>query len=248
MKVHVTTFALAAILTAVAARAPARADAPDISVLILGGGRDAAAANRALSDWQRISKTVGALVKPAAGYPRVVESKTIAGLHPGFFIVIAGFCTEGDAAKRLETLRAFVPGAYRRTVHGQTAACPTEAKDMRLGDHALLARKAFQLSVAVIEPVDPNEHKAKVVALLFEAHRLVDVHSRDIGPLKTVGEGWDGGCSVQLRKKAHDVTVEAASFTHPWTGDPREEWTDRYVLSVAGDAIHEAVHPGRRGQ
>lgn len=67
----------------------------------------------------------------ADGFPKVMDSGSIAGMNPGFEIVVLGFCPAGSAAAssvaelvEKEAKRA-VPGAYGKEVRGTlAAACP----------------------------------------------------------------------------------------------------------------------------
>lgn len=80
-------------------------------------------------------KLKAALVVPAelrlsTGYPRLVESKTVAGLNPGFFLVVLGACADATAAQTSHgnglaaLIQRSLKGSYAKAVAAQAEACP----------------------------------------------------------------------------------------------------------------------------
>lgn len=113
----------------------------------------------------------------AAGYPQLVESATMPGLKPGFFVVVLGSCADrSEADVHLELMRAVAPGAYVRSVEGPSA-CPTlQASDPGaarggpvVGSHPFAATSKTTLEVR--RPASlaecPNQHLAVEVKLEF---------------------------------------------------------------------------------
>jgi len=74
-----------------------------------------------------------------AGYPKLIESKTVAGLNPGFFLVVLGACADGTAAQSSHDnglaalIQRALKGAYAKAVSAQPEACPLwiESTDSR---------------------------------------------------------------------------------------------------------------------
>jgi hypothetical protein len=112
-------------VSALALAGQARAAEPGAHVIIIAGGADAAPATSAVA---RLAKSgLGKRLELSAGFPRVVESSSVAGLKPGFHIAIAGFCpTKGkQAAIARDVLALEFPGTYLRTVTGESdTQCP----------------------------------------------------------------------------------------------------------------------------
>ncbi|MDX2009817.1 MAG: hypothetical protein SFW67_06495 [Myxococcaceae bacterium] len=80
------------------------------------------------------------------GYPKLVESKAIAGLNPGFFLVALGTCDDVTAAQSSHgnglaaVIQRKVKGAYAKPVVRQPSACPLwlDAGDVALENRAAL--------------------------------------------------------------------------------------------------------------
>ncbi|MDP3499476.1 MAG: hypothetical protein Q8S33_04060 [Myxococcales bacterium] len=93
-------------------------------------------------------KLKAALVVPTelrltAGYPKLIESKTVAGLNPGFFLVVLGACADSTAAQTRHgnglaaLIQRSLKGAYAKGVAAQPEACPlwvepTESRPAKL--------------------------------------------------------------------------------------------------------------------
>lgn len=69
-------------------------------------------------------------LKLSAGFPKLVDSKTIEGLNPGFFVIVLGVCGDTTAAETGHSngLAALVQrrlkGAYAKQVASRTLSCP----------------------------------------------------------------------------------------------------------------------------
>lgn len=84
-------------------------------MIILGGGKDAAAAQKALIRYKQKSQ-LWANFEPA-GYPKEMLSDTVTGLNPGFHIAVAGVCEQEEMAKLfLEIITTDMGGVYIRKV------------------------------------------------------------------------------------------------------------------------------------
>lgn len=102
-----------------------QAPAAEVQALILTGAGSEAAARPLLEAARK--RVVGAtdVLQLAAGFPKLVQSETVSGLKPGFWIVLAGFC-ESDTA--LDALKALDAGAYARPVQLEGGlSCPRVA-------------------------------------------------------------------------------------------------------------------------
>lgn len=65
-----------------------------------------------------------------AGFPKLIDSKTVEGLNPGFFLVVLGACADETAAQTSHTnglaalIQRGLKGAYAKAVAKQPEACP----------------------------------------------------------------------------------------------------------------------------
>ncbi|RKH56081.1 hypothetical protein [Corallococcus aberystwythensis] len=105
-----------------------RAEAGDKPVaLIWKGSKDKAEAEGQEYDWGKLEKLLEqtGLTLPE-GHPRLVQSKTVPGLKPGFWVWLLGTCPAEDAAPVLEHLKLLAPGTYSREVKlpAKKLACP----------------------------------------------------------------------------------------------------------------------------
>ncbi|MFT3711023.1 MAG: hypothetical protein QM817_25635 [Archangium sp.] len=91
--------------------------------LIWGGGAtpdDAAAALKNFRETPQVSQ----LLEFSAGYPKIVESKSVAGLKPGFHVVLLGVCGADESVVPLSALKAMQPQVYARPVQITERNCP----------------------------------------------------------------------------------------------------------------------------
>ncbi|MHA7629298.1 hypothetical protein [Corallococcus sp. M7] len=100
--------------------------------LIWKGSKDKAEAEAQGDNWDGLA---GLLEKTglslAEGHPKLVESKTVPGLKPGFWVWLLGTCPSDDAAPVLEHLKLLAPGTYSRPVKlaAKKLACPKPPAD-----------------------------------------------------------------------------------------------------------------------
>lgn len=97
----------------------APAFAGDVQALVITGTTSEAAAEPLLEAAKKRAEAVKDVFTLAPGFPKVVESATVKGLKPGFWIVLAGFCKTVDPG-----LKAIDPGAYAKPVQVDAEACP----------------------------------------------------------------------------------------------------------------------------
>ena len=105
-----------------------QADAADKpSALIWKGSKDKAEAEAQLASWDGLAKLLEktGLTLPE-DHPRLVQSKTVPGLKPGFWVWILGICASDETAPGLEHLKLLAPGTYSRPVKvsAKKLACP----------------------------------------------------------------------------------------------------------------------------
>lgn len=86
----------------------------DGQMIIWSGGRTESEAQGQLARFQRF---VAALKDFLTVTPLVVESATVEGLKPGFFVVALGVCDEKAARAPLKLFQAIEPAVYARQVH-----------------------------------------------------------------------------------------------------------------------------------
>ncbi|MFP2901794.1 hypothetical protein [Corallococcus sp. 4LFB] len=110
------------------ASTPASADAPAQAIL-WKGSRNKAEAEAQRATWV----TLEAFLRKAGlslpeGYPRLIESKTLPGLKPGFWVWLVGLCDPESAPSLLVPIKHLAPETYARAVRlpaGQLA-CPQQ--------------------------------------------------------------------------------------------------------------------------
>ncbi len=101
------------------------------TLLVWGGGKTPEEAAKSLADWKTKSPEWLTYVQLASGYPRIIESKTVTGLNPGFHIVVLGACDDGAAGLHaLDLFKLLEPSVYAKDVTwAEAAACPAPVGD-----------------------------------------------------------------------------------------------------------------------
>jgi hypothetical protein len=152
--------------------AVAGAEPQPARMFIWGGGKTREEAQTSLKQHEARAKEWDGVLALSEGYPRILESQTVAGLKPGFFVVVLGICEPGpETEKRLEAFKAFEPPVYARDVTWDAAlACPRHGITWRVASSNAWKKKdgtllAVELAPAV-EPSDKGEQPAD--------HRLRD--------------------------------------------------------------------------
>lgn len=101
------------------------------TLLVWGGGKTPEEAQKSLEEWKTKSPEWLTYVQLAAGYPRIIESKTVTGLNPGFHIVVLGACEDGIAGTHaLDLFKLLEPSVYSKDVTwAEASACPAPVGD-----------------------------------------------------------------------------------------------------------------------
>ncbi|MBZ4422739.1 hypothetical protein [Myxococcus sp. RHSTA-1-4] len=122
-------FVLASFALALAWAPLARAE--EAVALIWKGSKKKAEVEGLKPTWEPLGQLLadGGVVFPE-GFPTLVESRTIRGLKPGFWVWVVGFCPADDSGRVLELLKAVAPDTYARDVNipGKKLACPEAGK------------------------------------------------------------------------------------------------------------------------
>lgn len=142
------------------------------------------------------------------GFPKLVESKTVQGLNPGFFLVVLGACADGDAAQTSHgnglaaLIQRGLKGAYAKTVVKQPDACPLW---LEAGDPAPAKLTAL-------------EGRPDDVKLLFEVAKELDAQGGLIGAAillrRATALGAKEQATLDLLRKVEFV-LEDAPFRLP---------------------------------
>jgi len=96
---------------------------PATRALIWGGGATPDAAAAALKNFGETAEAKE-LFEFAAGYPKIVESKSVAGLKPGFHVVLVGVCGSDESLLALAAFKSLQPQVYARPVQVSERNCP----------------------------------------------------------------------------------------------------------------------------
>lgn len=101
------------------------------TLLVWGGGKTPEEAQKSLAEWKTKSPEWLTYVQLSNGYPRIIESKTVTGLNPGFHIVVLGACDDGIAgAHALDLFKLLEPSVYAKDVTwAEAPACPARVGD-----------------------------------------------------------------------------------------------------------------------
>lgn len=108
------------------AAGPAQAAPTEMRAIVLAGTKLPA---RVSGQLESVQAKLGALI-PAPGFPKVVESKLVPGLKPGFEVILLGLCptlgVEGGLTNLVEqAAKDAVSGSYSRPVKVEgPPACP----------------------------------------------------------------------------------------------------------------------------
>jgi hypothetical protein len=173
---------LLTVMTAVLAAEPA----PTARVFIAAGAKTQAQAQALLTKL----KLPAALVLPA-GYPKLLASKALPGLNPGFVLVVLGACPDSTAAQASHAnglaalIQRALPGAYAKTATPPKGApCPLWLDADAPLPPALAAVKERpddpQALLAAARVLDDPEHMLSAALLL---RRAVALGARDADTL-----------------------------------------------------------------
>jgi hypothetical protein len=151
-------------LASLAAQTDTKSPRPiDGQMIIWSGGRTQAEADKQGEAFKRYAQALRDFVEIT---PVVVESGSVEGLKPGFFVVALGVCDDKAARNFLKLFQAMEPSVYARQVHykaenaGEAPDCPTPVEVPRAGnDEPVL----WELG----DPVRATEGGGALVALPF---------------------------------------------------------------------------------
>lgn len=218
--------------------------------LVFSGGTTRADGDAALASWNRLAPLVDPHVRLAKGFPKVVESASLPGLKPGFFIVVLGQC---DSLEAFDVIKAIYPAAYTRPVTGAaTLACPTRTSS----EGSVTAERAsFKTATAVVNAfsVDSDSKDERGFPLREGSVGLVLVQLKTGAVLDTLTlEGSTASTSVgggpAPEETACTATVTATKdrlvVTRACRTDARDcgkkswarvRWTERDLVTVANE-------------
>ncbi len=140
--------------------APA-AKAEDAVALIWKGAKDQATAEALKPAWGPLGKLLAdsGVVIPE-GFPTLVQSSTVRGLKPGFWVWVVGFCPAGEGSAALAPLKVVAPDAYARDVQvpREKLDCPNvEAASLEAGSHTFKQPEGRVLRVFKYEESEAPE-------------------------------------------------------------------------------------------
>ncbi len=121
------------------------------TLLVWGGGQSRAEAEKVAADYEVRAKLWKGLLRLADGYPRILESASVPGLNPGFYVVVLGVCEAKAGAELAGTFDLFEPRTYPREVtwaEPGALPCPTLAENWRPDETARARGKAGELLAA----------------------------------------------------------------------------------------------------
>lgn len=189
-------------------------------LVIWGGGVTADEAKASLQRFEARDKQLPFL-ELEQGYPRILETQTVAGLKPGFFVVALGVCAS-ESEPTFKLLDALEPAVYTRDV-SMPVACP------RFSTPVEPEYETFTLNaVEVSKASDGLEYT------------VVAVTSKADGAEAEVKEWW---VAVQVRRKGAVVAEEQFSSLGSFS-----ELLQRVVASAKGVEFKEReVNPNCGG-
>lgn len=217
--------------------------------LVFSGGTTRADGDAALASWKRLAPLVDPHVRLAAGFPKVVESASLPGLKPGFFIVVLGQC---DSLEAFNVIKAIYPAAYARPVSGApTLACPTLTTEASITAESA----SFKTATAVVNAfsVDTDAKDERGFPRREGSVGVVLVHRKTGAVLDTVSlEGSSASTSVGSGPAPEETSCSAAVsatkdrlvVTRSCRTEARDcgkqswarvRWTERDLVTVANE-------------
>lgn len=230
----------------------------DTWLIIADGSTDIAEGQRKLEELQNRVP----LLRLARGYPQLVDSATMPGLKPGFYVVVLGACSDRVMADlRLGLARTVAPGAYLRPAAAEEA-CPAidratpVASGPVLGSWPVGPGSAAHFAFRRPTRADDCPDASGVVELRLEDQTLVSTQFLRGACTGTSGLSWgaptpvafDGTTLLWLRARGPDGDDEIAEdylygfFCGHWqtvlgpltVGEPHFENTAPGRLRVSG--------------
>lgn len=203
-----------------------------MEVLVLGGGKTPEEAEAWMGHWKAASALMGNLVGLDEGFPRVMRSDEVAGLNPGFHIVVLGFCAVEERAAPFTLIKAFFPGTYAKAVTGQEESCPTGGSELPIEQHTVNLKKEGLRMAAV---VTSSEEDAQAYIALFRGNTLLHHQSESYGDRS---EGFPQSCTLRLKgTKARMMTEVACSIDATECNDFVTYYRNRTTYTVEGGKL-----------
>ncbi|WP_163995386.1 hypothetical protein [Pyxidicoccus caerfyrddinensis] len=132
-----------------------QARAEEAVALIWKGSKNKADVESLEPTWKQLETLLadGGVVVPE-GFPTLVQSNTVRGLKPGFWVWVIGFCPADEGGRALELLKLVAPDAYSRDVKvpAKKLACPkTEDATLQADSHEFKLPEGRMLRVLTYE-------------------------------------------------------------------------------------------------
>jgi ankyrin repeat protein len=166
-----------------------------MDVIIWGGGKRPAEAQKWLEGWKAEAADYREWVKLAEGYPSVVESATVAGLKPGFHVALLGVCSPAQTRHALGVLKAFYPGVYARRVTATLKpACPLSSEQWeRVAQQSLSTPEGHVLTISEMRQKSTDASRFLVALRRATGERL--------GWQDEKPDGDEGKCQATLTRE-----------------------------------------------
>lgn len=219
----------------------------DAQVIIWGGGRTPEEGRKALERFEAERSGLEALLSLGEGYPRVVASDALPGLKPGFHVVMLGACKPEEGKEPLQTLQAFKPGVYARTVKMALApgSCPRRENELGWAGTERVAEKPYELSAVAFMALDPSASKVPWLVRLYlrdAAGALVDQDAVD--PRDGIWAGSDrNSCSAVPEAEGSSVRITVECDNLAGGGGPSKRH-EEFIYRIKAGQI-EWVSKGR---
>ncbi|NMO14721.1 hypothetical protein HPC49_05365 [Pyxidicoccus fallax] len=240
------------------------AGAEEAVALIWKGSKNKADVESLEPTWNRLEAllSAGGVTLPE-GFPKLVESRTVRGLKPGFWVWVVGFCPGDDGERAMELLKIVAPDTYARDVNipSKKLACPeVDGASLAEDSHSFKLSRERTLRVFTHEesqepegdaPGDSYTRTHYTFALMDKAGAVLDTASA-VGEERFSGDVRQGpsGYHCQVSDFTHDgeLTVEfvrscSATIAECGSVVSRDEVT---FLTVAGDRLK--TREGRRNE
>jgi hypothetical protein len=158
---------------------------PEPQMFIWGGGAKREDAEKALADYESSKGGWEEYYTLAEGFPRILESKTVPGLKPGFFIVALGVCPAPEATALLDTFKAFTPSVYARPVtwEEKAPACPKATGGWKVDAVERWKKKGVELTAVKL-----NQGKAWKVWMVLRDKKGKELEQRETDAKEAQGQ------------------------------------------------------------
>jgi len=175
--------------------------AADLTAMVWGGGATRADAEASLASFEARRKTWAGALALSKGFPQIVESSAVAGMKPGFVVVLLGYCSDAEAPATLELLKDFDTSIYARPVQGGAASCP------KLGaDFSRTATRVVKTKEGELRGLFLNGTGGLHLFLQLHSRAGVLLESAAFTPAQLQGEG--GLCSASVAAEGLVVALE----------------------------------------